>query len=229
MIVSTDIKIRSGIKIDLISFPNFAIDKNMVPHNITIYENDTLATDITVKLFNNGQNVFDYQEPYFQLFNSINLTDFKYLFDKGCNIELMVLTSSKNWKDYRIQLEYIVSKGVIIYQQKTTNVDKVLKEITEKGVCTRLIVSFNKKITQLKIMSVFRPISIEADEPWFYPIEIADSEDNSYMIDFTGENRIYSKYLDFMKMSYVEIESTDKAPGDVDLQIYITAYGFLKI
>lgn len=226
MIVSTDIKIRNGIKLDLIAFPNFAIDKNLVPYNITIYENDVLATDVSVKLYNNGLNVFDYQEPYFQLYNSINLTDFKYLFDKGCNIELMVLTSAKNWKDYRIQMEYISSKGVIIYQQKTGNVDKVLKEITDKGVCTRLIVSFNKKITNLKIMSVFKPITIDSDEPWIYPIEIADSADNSYMIDFTGDNKIYSKYLDFMKLSYTEL---DNVLSDVDLQIYITAYGFLRV
>lgn len=226
MIISTDVKIRQGIKLDMIAFPNFAIDKNLIPNNITIYENDTLATDITVKFYYNGINIFEYQEPYFQLYNSINLAEYKYLLDKGCNLELLILTSSKNWKEYRIQLEYIQSAGMIIYQQKTTSIDKILKEIIEKGSCTRLVVSFNKPIKNLKIVPVFRPIAIDSSEPWIYPIEIVDSADNSYMVDFTGENKIYSKYLEFMKMTYVEPESLPE--NDTELYIYVTAYGFLK-
>ena len=232
MIIQTSIKIRSGIKVDLMTFPNFSIEKQLVPSNITIYDVTTsekiLATNITVKLYNNGLSIFDYQEPYFHLYNSINLSDFKSIFNQGLNLELLIMTSSKTWAEYLIEVEYVQSNGIIIYQQKTQVTDKIFKEICDKGVCTQLIISFNKNIKNLKIASVFKPVVIEPEEQWFYPIEIAESDDNSSMIDLIKEHKIYSRYLSFMKLMYDPIVIDETDTDDDPLYIYITAYGFMR-
>lgn len=228
MNVERIVKIRACNKNNRFLFPNLSVEKNMIPGEIIITELDgTIPNDINVRLFCGKLDLGDFQESYFISESTINLIEYNYIFKKGNSLEILLNTLSADPKEYNIRVSYIESYGTILYQTRTENFDNILNDIYEKGHCTRLIITSDKKIKNLKIKSICQGFKNTGDkldpesDDWFYPFAFEQDEDNNYVIEFTGSKKIYAEYLNFMKIT-VDNDKSD------ELYLYIIAYGYNK-
>ena len=226
MIINFDIKLNIKSKFEKMDLPNLAHDKNLVPNNIKIYTGDennlTYATDINFKFFVDNQDLVDHNRAYFHLLNNyVNLEDYKSYLSKGRTCQIWLNSYSDVMKSYKIVVEYVENFGYVFYQGVFEKTDKLFNEIKERGYCTRLIFSFSRKVKNLKMLSLINVSEIEDTDDWFYSFDINEEEDNVYMIDFTKQNKIYIKFLNFMKLMYEEMNKNDE---DDALKIYVAVY-----
>jgi hypothetical protein len=229
MLINFDLKLNCKTKFERMDLPNLAQDKNLVPNNIKIFHIDdnkklSSANDIHFKFYVDNQDLIDCNRAYFNLMeNFISLEDYKSYLSKGKTCQIWMSSSSDVIKNYRIIVEYVENNGYIFYQAVLEKTDKLFHEITERGHCTQLILSFNKPVKNLKMLSLIN-ISEDIDD-WFYSFDISDDSENIYCIDFTKMNKVYIKFLKFMKLVFEEVVQTDDKDED-QLKIFVICYGY---
>ena len=241
MQISNTIKLQSNIISEKIDFPNLSFEKNLIPDSIRILTNNSnnekeYAQDIIVKVYINGTEVNEYYESYFKLIkNYICLNEYKTILNSGSNLQLFIKTFSNEPKIYNIIVNYVKNYGSIIYQSINEKAENILKNIDYKGYCTKMILSFSDKISKVKFISLIDLINNDLEErvnsnidnEWFYSFDVEESEDNKYVIDFTNDNKIYIKYLKFMRLIIEENENKQFDKEDV-IKIFCVAYGYKK-
>jgi hypothetical protein len=232
MILTNYFKLKTGSKQN-IKIPNMSHQYNEVPHKLTFYEFENneeekvLTTNLNVRLISSAI-IDEFTESFFRSYSFISLESFKHITDRGHNIEVSVdaveSDSKTNVKNYILEIEYKSSNGIIFYQNRVFSPENILEEIYKQGHCTELSISFNKPVRNLTLMPKFCVKNETVD--WIYPIVFEDNETNSYMIDFTESQKcIYSKYLNFLSLSYDYKEDDDE---DHPLKIFVLARGFPK-
>ena len=242
MNVTIEVKLREG-KSQKIDFPNFSKNRFLIPKSLEVSEvhkngernENVAAKDCTVSVQN---GLFVFQPPFFQLTNNIDLNEFRWRLADGN--EFSVILTNNNSSEQRIfllNLTYERSHGNIIYQNTYTEFGtNVTNDVYSVGHCTRLILSFNRAVKGAELVPIVDNLQRnESDQDWFDTLELGDTEDNAYVIDFTNEGfEIYPNYLNYMRL-YIPKENETAVEGDDeddeeedDLKLYVIAYGYPK-
>ena len=219
---TTKCKIPAG-RTEQLEFPNMT-KNTLIPMRISIYDS-TLGEPEPVKelicrVSSGNAEIGCYAEPYFVKTHVLPLEDFKNIVLRGCDLTLGLTNKSREVKQYTVYVDYEKSYGAIIYQQKTDKFDRILKDIRTVGMCTRLEISFNRKIKELQLRTL---TECDAKE-WITPLVITvDEEDPVYTVDFsTEEFLVFAENLNFMQFMVAEQPGEHEEP----LQMYILAYGY---
>ena len=219
---TTKCKIPAG-RTEQLEFPNMT-KNTLIPMRISIYDSTLVDVEPVKELIcrvssGNGE-IGCYSEPYFVKTHTIPLEDYKNIILRGCDLTLGLTNKSREVKQYTVYVDYEKSYGAIIYQQKTDKFDRILKDIRALGTCTRLEISFNRKIKELQLRTL---TECDAKE-WITPLVITvDDEDPVYTVDFsTDEFLVFAENLNFMQFMVSEHPGEHEDP----LQMYVLAYGY---
>ena len=226
MIITSEHKLPNSKSV-VVELPNLALSKHLVPSKISVFtkqDKDTAieSKHVSLSVSCGSTRILVLQEAYFQTSNEVDLSDHRFRLNEGCDVALH-LTNLGEIATFRIEVEYVPSYGAIIYQNTFTEFNRVAKEIYKAGVCTRLVLNFNKPVKGAELLSLFSRDSEEsADNEWFDSLELGETEDNQYVLDFTdSELKYYANFLNMMELSVPKREDTED-----ELRLYVIAYGF---
>ena len=188
--------------------------------------------DITsIKVQSGGGEVVLFSRQVLRLNNVCDFTPYESSIEKRGNVQL-TLNQSKGHNQYIIHVFYKHSYGGILYDEKCQSFDKVMSSIVDKGICTKLILSFNKPLASLEFPLTATCHEDEDLEQWIDPLGLPiDSEkstvDEVYEVDFT-EPGIISHPSDIKNMTLVVREREDENDDErrEPLIGYVIAYGF---
>src|SRR3989344_3582736 len=185
------------IKVEL---PNFARDQRLTPKTLTFefQENNVRvpARDLTCRA--TGITELCYmREPYFQCSNVIQLDRLD-----GAPTVLDICggkTLGSNPRHLVLSIEYEATDGIITYQNTFNEVDKIMKDIgSNAGYVYTLMLSFNKPVKGAQLVPLFETSN---EDQWISGLELGDTnENNAYVIDFSGELKIYAEYLEYLTL-----------------------------
>jgi hypothetical protein len=214
-------KIAAG-RTEQLEFPNMT-KNTLVPMHVSIFDSTTQsepAKEIICRVLTGNTEIGCYTEPYFVKTHTMALEDNKSVILRGGDLALALTNKSREVKQYTIYVDYEKSFGAIIYQQKTDKFDRILKDIRAVGICTRLEISFNRKIKELQLRTL---TECDAKE-WITPLVITvDEEDPVYTVDFsTDDFLVFAENLNFLQFMVAELPGDHEEP----LQMYVLAYGF---
>jgi len=232
MIVTTEHKVANSKSIT-IDFPNLAHTKFLVPSKISFYTKKQLddktienieARNISAIVSVGGSRIHVLHEAFFQISNVVDLSDNRCKLNEGGDVSV-ILTNHAEVTTFTVEIEYVPSYGNIIYLNSYTEFSRVTKDIYKIGLCTRLILRFNRPVQEAELIMLFsRTKESDVDDEWFDTLVLGETEDNQYVIDFTdNETKIYPKYLNMMELS-IPKNKTDS--DDEDLKLYVVAYGY---
>ena len=236
MNITCDHKLKAS-KSCKINLPNFSYNRSLVPMELNFYElgergNKAAAKNISVAVQCGNATQFVHQPAYFQLSNTIELSDHRHIVAEGTNVSVLLTNNSSDHKHYQVAVKYTESDGNIIFQNSYTDFTNVLSDVHKAGRCTRLMLNFNRPVKGGEMIPTVNRVKSEQDEDdWIVALELGNTEDNSYMIDLTdSELRIYSEYLNFMSLVLPEPENQPDEDDDEEeheeLKLYVVAYGF---
>lgn len=203
-----------------------------IPCKITITEvkkggEEAPVSGIHCRVHAGGQEICNLGESTFRISNEIDLSKSLNTVQKTGNVVVVINSRHNEPKRLKVYTEYTRSYGGVLFEEKSDHFENLLKDIHSKGFCTRLVMSFNKEITNLEFASVAE--CLDNPKQWIMPFNVPidsdlDLEDQIYTIDFTSPTLgvQYSEHLDFL-------ETRVAAKNDKDNQIcymYVTAYGF---
>jgi len=219
---TTKCKIPAG-RTEQLEFPNMS-KNTLIPMRVSIYDSTQGETEpvkeIICRIASGNTEIGCYTEPYFVKTHVVPFEDYKNIVLRGCDLTLGLTNKSREVKQYTVYVDYEKSYGGIIYQQKTDKFDRILKDIRDLGICTRLEISFNRKISELQLRTL---TECDAKE-WLTPLVITvDEEDPIYTVDFsTDEFIVFAENLNFMQFMVAEQPGEHEDP----LQMYVLAYGY---
>lgn len=239
MNISTKRGLKGG-KICKINLPNLANNRYLVPNEISVYQIGERGEKVPVKNISlsvmcGNASILTNQPAYFQLTNSVDLTDFQHKVAEGCNMELSLTNNTTDHRDFYISTQYKQTYGNIIYQNSYNEFGNVMNDIHSAGLCTRLVLNFNRPVKGAELVSIVNKElddEKEVDTEWFDSLELGDTDENSYVIDLTEEGfSMYSQYLNFMKLVIPKDNEQSNEDDDDDeeqeeLKLYVVAYGF---
>lgn len=246
MIVLSEYAVKQGatVKVEL---PNLALLKHQIPMKITVtmkqtnsQAEPTPAKDLSMLVTCDKGNILSLQPAYFQLSNEVDLSEYRCKLNEGTNVSLSLTNNSDIHKTYQLEVQYVKTYGSIIYQNSFSDFDTVMSHIHSVGFCTRLILRFNQPVKGAELVSLFnRKQSMKdsesdtssTDDEWFDSLELGETDENSYIIDFTdSEFRIYPNYLHLMRLVVPKTQpvAADENEDDEDdkLRLHVVAYGF---
>jgi hypothetical protein len=220
-------RIAHGKEID-VTIPNLSSSDQLVPTALlfekrvggeaTSYPN-LFSCDIRTS----NSTVFSATPAYFEFNRSIDLKQYSLFGD----VTLKLRNHELHARDFVVTIVYDQSPGRIIAQGKVSVFSQLVDQVSNMGVCTRLIVKASKPITSLNIINVFDTVNSSGervDDQWLGGLELGSTDsENCYNIDFLGESLMdYSKNL--RHLNFILPEDFDSN----GLDIYFIAFGFPK-
>lgn len=224
MIITSEHKLPNSKSV-VVEFPNLALTKFLVPSKISVFtkqdkDSAVESKNISLSILCGSTRILVLQEAYFQTSNEVDLCDFRSRLNEGCNVSVE-LANRGELATFRLEVEYIPTYGSIIYQSTFTEFNRVTKEIHKSGMCTRLVLNFNRPVKGAELLSLFSRAE-SGDDEWFDSLELGETEDNQYVLDFTDSDlKYYANYLNMMELSVPKREDSDD-----ELRLYVVAYGF---
>lgn len=202
----------------------------MVPREITIHQlegpkdakTEAPARDIQVRV-SAATELLNLSETYWQTNDTIDLSPVWGMVEPYGRVKLQICNKSRDHREYSIVTTYTESTGGVIYQERTDVFDKIITNILNAGQCSKIVFSFNKRITNLSFLTT--STCTKGDWISSFEAEIADDADENtqYTFDFTDPG--LGEYAEELENLNIEINSGSDSPP---LMAYVTAYGFRK-
>jgi hypothetical protein len=224
----------------LISLPDLSTDRSLVPSNIVLEISDDKAinpaSNLSCEVSGSSQFAF-MKEPYFKLSNVINLGESA---ANGVPVKIKIVPNSQieSGKTLVVTTTYSQTDGTIIFQGSYDSMfSEVLTDVAKSGHCTTLYLLFNKKVTGAQLIPIFSSENEENNEGgdenddgnevgWLDTLELGETnEENSYVIEFSGDLAEYSKNLRFLTL---HISKDNRSSDDDPLKLDVLAYGFSR-
>lgn len=178
-----------------------------------------------------NHDLVTYDEPSFKITNELDLTYYNSQIDQTGRVALYIHNRANAAKNLDIVVDYRESYGSVLVENKIDHCENVLKDIKAKGFCTKMVMTFNKRVKDVEFRNVACPSEDSAEKfDWPDPFTLkgmddaVDLEDHVYVVDFTefGNGTLYPDTLDFMTVCPTAQDNSD---GET-LYMYVKAYGF---
>jgi hypothetical protein len=219
-------------KIIVASFPNMT-SQQLIPSCVSLFEGtDTQPLlDVQCRISNMGVDIVQVGESYFNSTNVISLDDYRGHLSKGGDLQIHLLNKTKDVKNIVVKVTYQSNIGNVIFTNKYDHFEQVLTDVYGAGQCTRLVISFNRKIRELQLRPTVEYVGGTGDS-WIGGLEIdvdSATEPNgrpTYTIDFVDDLAMFNRYLNFLQLSV--LDSVGEDSGAEPLLLYVVAYGYRR-
>jgi hypothetical protein len=187
--------------------------------------------DVQCRISNMGFDIVQVGESYFNSTNVISLDDYRGQLSKGGDLQIQLLNKSKEVKNVIIKVSYQTNIGTVIYTNKYDHFEQVLSDVYGAGQCTRLVISFNRKIRELQLRPTVEFVG-GASDAWIGGLEIdvdsatAPNGRPTYTIDFSDDLALFNRYLNYLQLAVIDSLGDDS--GSDPLLLYVVAYGYRR-
>ena len=239
MIVTTQVQMKNG-ESQKVELPNLTHNV-LILHKLEMFrlvkksEEETVAEpadQILVTVVSGTGNLAQFEAPYFQITNEIDLSDHQAVLKQGHNVRLTVGNKSEGYATYLIHAHYHKSYGNIVYQTNTPTLDAVMNDIfTNTKQCTRIVLNFSRPVVGVQLVSIIDRVGEDLDEDeWCDSLTLSENNEaqSNFVFDLTDkEFAIYAKMLNFMKLTTASplVVKTDDNHTDA-LKVAVVAYGY---
>lgn len=215
--------------------PNLSSQK-LIPSYVTITEvvagEETAPKDISCKLSVGNIELYNCGEAYFNISNEFDLASCLLNISKCPKLEVGLSNRSSNVKNMAITVTYTESIGQLIYQDKVDHFEDVLRSVHRSGLCTKLILSFNRPLKSLACATTVE--CLDVPEEWVQPFEIISGDNGDtdpsepvlYGIECNGE--LFTQFFEYMQLR-VEDDAPEEVKKVNPLVLYVMAYGFPRM
>lgn len=223
-------KLKKG-ETEKVPLPNLKAE-GLVPKKIKFS-----ISELEFTLYSQNNSLFKYTEPYFRVYNEIDLSSFGNVVAEGQDLVMGIRNLSKKELELGISVVYGQHKGNIIYSS-TFNYEQLLetclKDIQDNGQITQLIIDTEHPVTSVILDPIYKLTKVEdgTDQDlinnlsnWTSALAIQNEKPcKRVMIDFTDSDlKSYVKYLKYYRLKIVFVE--DKEKKEVH-KTHLIAYGF---
>ena len=224
-------RLTSGKQI-LVKCPNLT-SRSYVPSKLEIVEThgdtETPTKNILCRVTTGNVETCNYAEPFFHLQNTIDLGPCMTYVLKNGQVDLLITNKGKDVKNLVVYTDYIESPGSVIYNEKIDHFENVLENIYNSGRCTKLILSFNRAVEELKCATLSE--CVDCPDEWIAPFNIDIDEeagdDAVYALEFTGELSDYPRFMNYMQLNVID-SADEETRRQEPLYMYVVAYGYPK-
>lgn len=211
--------------------------------------------ELEFSLFSLNNSLFRYGEPYFRVFDEIDLSDYRNKIGEGDDLTMMVKNLSKKELDLGITIVYEKQVGNIIfintYHDNQVNFDRCLEDFSGAGYITQLIIDAEQPISSVILDPIYKikpktpisngssettdeetvdPIDLEEHSNWVGYLGIQNAKPTPRVIlDFTSKKqRAFVKYLKFyrLKIAFAPDASANSGTGDKSTRVHLIGYGY---
>lgn len=235
--LSQKIKKAESLKV---SIPNFK-SSCLLPTKLRLN-----VQELEFSLLSGNNTLVKYTEPYFRIYNEIDLSDFRAKINDGEDLSLAVKNLAKGELHLLITIIYEKQLGNIIYTNtyydNQVNFEQCLTDIEIAGQLTQLIIDADSVIKSIILDPIYKlrkkigndkepedeGINEAEFSNWTSGLAIQNSKPSSRMvIDFTDtELRNYVKYLQFYKLKIVFVEEKLEKGEKVSPKMHVVCFGY---
>lgn len=224
-------KLKKG-ETDKIALPNLK-EEGLIPKKLKFQ-----VSELEFTLYCQNNSLLKYTEPYFRVYNEIDLSSFGNVIAEGQDLVMGIRNLSKKELELGISIVYEQHNGNIIYSG-TFNYEQILetclKDIQDNGKITQLIIDVEHPITSVILDPIYKLTKategtdqelIDSLSNWTSALAIQNEKPcKRVMIDFTDSDLSgYVKYLKYyrLKLLFQEEEGKKKESH----KVHLIAYGF---
>lgn len=226
-------KIKKGDNVK-IPIPNFKTSC-LLPTKLK-FTNEELEFSLVA-----GNNtIIKYTEPYFRIYNEIDLSDLMSKINEGENLTMVIKNLGKAELLLGIIITYEKQLGNIIYansySDNQANFDHCLDDIETSGQLTQLIIDSESAISSVILDPIYRlrpqkartegsnELDLEQFSNWSNSLAIQNAKpSNRITIDFTdSELANYVKFLRFYRLKVIFADAAKNSSP----KIHLICYGY---